>query len=495
MPLLLGGPLLQMLRLLVVSGVLFLPARTGECSSAPLGTDTTVSVDGRVSQRVLRPPRSSSPALADIVGLEEAKAVLHEAIILPSSLPVNAGRLFWRSSERTAILLVGPSGLGKGMAVEAVASAAGAQVLPLLATEVAASGFCNAATAAVIASGRPVVVVIDNLEMAPDAALSVRQCLRELTVSGDEVASRIFIVATLARELQPVDSVTLLAPFGYVARLAVPSDAERKVFIERLFAQISRVDAHWGSALREAAVVTLANLTAMYTFAEIDLVVRRAFIRSTNDEGVRDPVALHHFEKILAEAPPRAAAAFQEAFVYPSPAVVVASEPKKGSSDNVKPKSKDAKDPMDGIFGWCNFFLPEALHIPAVVWAMIIFGVLAHFMARWTQPYGQKKRRGGAAGGSGARSSLFGDVGGGGGGAGGAAGFPAFGEGMNDWSSFANLPPPPSMGRGGADLPDSFLSGALGSRGVGVAGDAAAAAVASDASRPTPSVSSTAAPQ
>ena len=65
------------------------------------------------------------------------------------------------------------------------------------------------------------------------------------------------------------------------------------------------------------------DLTANYTFAEIDFVVRRAFLRSTQEEdwlaslfitigracaecnesrrqGSRDPVALHHFEKILA---------------------------------------------------------------------------------------------------------------------------------------------------------------------------------------------------
>merc|ERR1719263_2073469 len=95
-----------------------------------------------------------------------------------------------------------------------------------------------------------------------------------------------------------------------------------------------------------------------------------------------------------------------------------------------KKKPKEAKDPMDGIFGWCNFWLPEALHLPPVVWAMIIFGILAHFMARSTyQPYGHRKRRGGGAGGG--RNSLFNDLGGGAGGP--MGGMPGFGDGMNDW--------------------------------------------------------------
>merc|ERR1712217_711452 len=119
-----------------------------------------------------------------------------------------------------------------------------------------------------------------------------------------------------------------------------------------------------------------------------------------------------HFEKIISETPPRAA----EAFSSSTPSLVIESsptsiaEPIKLSDEKDKekrPKPKDVKDPMDGIFGWCNFWLPEALHLPPVVWAMIIFGILAHFMARSTQPYGHRKRR---SGGGGARSSLFGDM-------------------------------------------------------------------------------------
>ncbi|CAE8617259.1 unnamed protein product, partial [Polarella glacialis] len=73
-----------------------------------------------------RAPRTA-PALADLVGLEDAKAVLQEAIVLPSAMAADIARLFWRSAERSAVLLAGPAGLGKRAAAEASAAAAGAQ--------------------------------------------------------------------------------------------------------------------------------------------------------------------------------------------------------------------------------------------------------------------------------------------------------------------------------------------------------------------------------
>jgi len=213
--------------------------------------------------------------------------------------------------------------------------------------------------------------------------------------------------------------------------------------------------------------MTLASLTANYTFSEIDLVVRRAFMRSTSQDNGRDPIALHHFEKILSETQPRASKAFGSALaVSTEPAPIGAVDQVKHHDEKDKEKrqkSKDVKDPMDGIFGWCNFWLPEALHLPPVVWAMIIFGILAHFMARSTQPYGHRKRRSGNAG---ARSSLFGDMSGPGGS---SNPYPSFGDNLNDWSpygsSFGNFPPPPSMsGAGATDTPSSLLAGIGGSR-------------------------------
>merc|ERR1719476_41090 len=105
-------------------------------------------------------------------------------------------------------------------------------------------------------------------------------------------------------------------------------------------------------------------------------------------------------------------------------------ETRKGSaSDSSKKTKKEVKDPMDGIFGWCNFWLPEALHLPPVVWAMTIFGILAHFMARSTyQPYHRRSRRGGSSTGPGSRTGgAFGDLGGG------AHPYPSFGDGLGDW--------------------------------------------------------------
>jgi hypothetical protein len=337
----------------------------------------------------LRQPRAE-PVLADIVGLEEAKQVLREAIILPSSMPVNEMRLFWRSSLRSGVLLCGSSGLSNEV-VEAAAAASGALILSIPSTEVASSNFCQVAIEAVVSEQQPVVVIIESLDDAPAAALSVQQCLRE--AAGSDASFRLFVVATLARNRSAL-SATMLAPFGYVVEMGLPSEAERKQFLLNLLKQVSRVEPMWGGALNQAAVSALANLTESYTFSEIELVVRRAFVRSSNAEGSRDPVALHHFEQILAAMPPQASA------VVAGPDVLsvdisqaTAGEPGKSSPEK-NSKKKDMKDPMDGIFGWCNFWLPEALHLPPVVWAMIIFGVLAHFMARSTYPpYGGNRRK------------------------------------------------------------------------------------------------------
>ncbi|CAJ1423169.1 unnamed protein product [Effrenium voratum] len=124
------------------------------------------------------------------------------------------------------------------------------------------------------------------------------------------------------------------------------------------------------------------HLTENYTFAEMDFVVRRTFLRSTNEEGGRDPVALHHFEKILAETPAQSLQAYQG-----SRSLAPGAQPE-AASDPGKPdkKKKTSKDPMESIFGWCNFWLPAAFHLPPVVWAMVIFGLMAHLMARSTCP-------------------------------------------------------------------------------------------------------------
>jgi len=306
-----------------------------------------------------------------------------------------------------------------------------------------------------------VVVIIESLEIDPSAALAVRRCLREVAAGGAEMLSKVFVVATLDRPLRSLGAAEL-APFGFIAELHPPQETQRKEFLLRLFQKISRMDARWGSALREAEVMTLASLTSTYSFAEIELVVRRAFIRSTTADG-RDPVALHHFEAILSEAPAQAAKAFND-----SPKLVqtiVEEEPTKGTPKkryDKRTKGKgdsEIKDPMDGIFGWCNFWLPEALHLPAVVWAMIIFGILAHFMARsMYQPYGQRKRgRGGGPAAGGRSNSLFGDMSAPGG------EFPSFGNNLSDWKFGGG------MGAGGMGA-GAMGAGAMGAGGFGPGG-------------------------
>jgi len=478
-----------------------LHVQTEECPN----TQLQVSGASPLSPNTLRRPRAS-PVLTEIIGLSEAKATLQEAVVLPASLPSSAGRLFWRSSERSAVLLAGPSGLGLEAAAEAAAAAIGAQVLRLLALEAASGAFCSIATAAANSTGGPVVVIIESLEAATGVvSLRIRECL---AAQGGEGAPQIFVVATTARDVRLLGA-SALAPFGYVARLGLPSEAERKQYLLKLFAQISRVDAQWASALREAAVATLANLTATCTFADIDLLVRRAFLRSTSDEGARDPVALHHFEKILEDFNPHGYDAFSEMEVpvasttatsaAPAAAQVIGGESAKSSStDNTEPKKKkDVKDPMDGIFGWCNFWLPEALHLSPVVWAMIIFGVLAHFMARSTyQPYNSRRKRGNAGRGG---SSLWGDLGGGAGGAPGMPGFPSFNDNLSDWypGGAGGLPgfPPPGMPRPGEGASSLFSDAGAARAGTTPASNTADASGAAKEPTPEPAAPAATVPQ
>lgn len=459
-----------------------------ECSSAVLTTaNASITSSGRqVAAKLPRPPH----ALADIVGLDAAKAVLQEALVLPLQMADDMARLFGRSGERSAVLLAGPGGLGKRAAAEAAAAAAGALVLNLHASEAAEIQFCRIAMAAA-GNEQPVVVIVESLETSPAVAISIRSCLRE-TVSALGHVPKLSIVATAnansAKFLSPSEQLV----FGYSVELAPPSQVERKQFLLKLLAQVSRLDASWGSALRESAVDTLANLTEQYTFTEIDFVVRRAFLRSSSPEGARDPVALHHFEKILAETPPKSVKAFKVGaplrptaltMAAPSGTDEAASDAgeegsEQGDSKSKKKKKKDGKDPMGSIFGWCNFWLPEPLHLPPVVWAMIIFGVLAHLMARTTyQPQNNRRRRGGPGG----RSSLFGDTG-----MGEQNPYPSFGDNLGDWplggnNPFSNFPPAPGV-------PGLSARGS-GSMGASSTGSGAASAEGSSA----PSASSAAA--
>ncbi|CAE7610988.1 pphA [Symbiodinium pilosum] len=408
---------------------------------------------------LVREPRPKAQ-LADLIGLEEAKAVLREAVTLPLQL-VDVG-IFWRSAERSAVLLSGPEGIGKRAAAEAAAALAGGQVLHLTAADAVTGAFCRTAMSKALAAQKPVLILVEGLELAPEAAMSIRRCLGE--VARTEASPRVACVATAGSDPSRFLQAIELFPFGYTVRIQPPSQAERKQFLLKLLAQVSRSDAHWGSALREAAVDTLANLTANYTFAEIDFVVRRAFLRSTQDEGSRDPVALHHFEKILAETPAQSFKAYEQGLSGRKvPTLEVAGdepEPPKKGSDGKKKKREGGKDPMESIFGWCNFWLPEQFHLPPVVWAMVLFGIMAHLMARTTyQPYNNRRRRGGPE--RGGRSSLFGDM---------SAGNPygSLGEGIGEWplggmggmpgmAGMAGMPGMPGMGGlGGFPTPPGF---------------------------------------
>eukprot|EP00405_Crypthecodinium_cohnii_P013408 CAMPEP_0206432344 /NCGR_PEP_ID=MMETSP0324_2-20121206/7869_1 /ASSEMBLY_ACC=CAM_ASM_000836 /TAXON_ID=2866 /ORGANISM="Crypthecodinium cohnii, Strain Seligo" /LENGTH=529 /DNA_ID=CAMNT_0053898375 /DNA_START=217 /DNA_END=1806 /DNA_ORIENTATION=- len=456
----------------------FLLLFLGLCSGLAQAQECTA--DGGEGCKPTAPPAiSKAPTAIESPGLEDAKAIFKEAIVTPAAAESAVLQVFPRSAMLSAVLLLGPIGMGKAALVDATAREIGAEVHLRLQAGPDVLNSCSKLVSSSATAGAALIVHVEALERYPSLALDVPFCLRAAAAAAG--GPRLFLVATATRS-QSFFSSSELSAFGYVATTALPQEPQRKEYLLRLLQQISRLDARWGAALREAEVLTLATLMSNFTYAEMELVVRRAFLRSVTPDG-QDVVALHHFEKILSEFSAEAAKAFDEPRLVvgtpasdseasSTPAAAPASAGgAAGKKKEEKKKNKGSKDPMEGIFGWCNFWLPEPLHLPPVVWAMILFGILAHFMARsMYQPYGQRKRRNGGPGGPGnpRGNSLFGDLGAGGLGAGMGPGLGAgLGAGMGGMgaglgagaSQFPGLnsdnltdwPFPASMGRGPRD--------------------------------------------
>jgi len=257
-----------------------------------------------------REPRVSH-ALADIVGLDEVKAVLHEAVVQTSRMVDAQVQLFQQSNMHSAVLIIGPWGLGKSAAVEAAAAAAGALVLSVSSTDVT-GGFCKAVVGLGVHTS--LVVIIEALEANPSASLVVSLCLQEVQTAG--LITKLLFVAISSRALNFFDA-TVRAPFGYVVELGPPVFGDRKEFLLRLLFQVSRVNRQWESLVSEMVIGSLANQTEGYTFAEVELVVKRAFLRSVGSDGAYHSFGLDQFTQILADTPPRATAAFNEAPLKP----------------------------------------------------------------------------------------------------------------------------------------------------------------------------------
>eukprot|EP00913_Durusdinium_trenchii_P031782 g29766.t1 len=238
--------LLQLLQLGLLSQCLSQVRSEAECPSNA-GTASFL----RLSLREARSP------LTELHGRDEAKAMMREAVTLPLRMAdvLDFERIFWRSAERKALLVSGPAGCGKRALAEAAAAEAGAQVLHLAARDAKTSDFCRTALSTSSTSKKPVMVLIEGLEMEPEAASTIGHCLTEVAREHQRIA----FVASASSEpssfLHPIE----LFPFGWVLQIPAPGQAERKQFLLKLLAQVSRVDAVWGSALRESAVDTLAR--------------------------------------------------------------------------------------------------------------------------------------------------------------------------------------------------------------------------------------------
>ncbi|KAF0306903.1 Vacuolar protein sorting-associated protein 4 [Amphibalanus amphitrite] len=92
--------------------------------------------DGGGDRRPLTAPHRSRLRFSDVAGLEEAKASLAEAVIMPVQFPhlFTGGRRPW-----TRVLLYGPPGTGKSRLAAAVAGEAGAELFPVSAADLLSS--------------------------------------------------------------------------------------------------------------------------------------------------------------------------------------------------------------------------------------------------------------------------------------------------------------------------------------------------------------------
>ncbi|XP_043220525.1 vacuolar protein sorting-associated protein 4-like isoform X1 [Amphibalanus amphitrite] len=112
------------------------PPETGSRTPpVPSAVDAAVR-DGGGDRRPLAAPHRSRLRFSDVAGLEEAKASLAEAVIMPVQFPhlFTGGRRPW-----TRVLLYGPPGTGKSRLAAAVAGEAGAELFPVSAADLLSS--------------------------------------------------------------------------------------------------------------------------------------------------------------------------------------------------------------------------------------------------------------------------------------------------------------------------------------------------------------------
>jgi len=354
------------------------------------------------------------------------------------------------SPRADAVLLHGVGGVGKSVLAQALAFHLRAAVIRVLAP--AATGAeileaCREAAEHSKSQERAVALVVEQLDTAPDAAGALSRCYFELSeplsAEGSAGAARVVVIGTAARETAVLQSL-----FGQSLRVDRPSAADRAAYLKRLVAGYSVRAQGGGSSLDDGVAAGVAAKAAEFTYSDLEVLAQRALAAAGSGTTALTEA---HFDRTLESMRPTQV--YVTPVVAASPEQGVAADQPAAGGNSTAGKKKDGLEFLE-IFGVLNKILPESMQMPPIVWAMILFGILTHFMTAATSP--RRKKRGSAG-----KPSLFSTPGARGGMRGGPGMFGA-NEDLGDLMAGAGMPMPP----GGFGMPGPPGAGAEGPAGA-----------------------------
>jgi SpoVK/Ycf46/Vps4 family AAA+-type ATPase len=259
---------------------------------------------------------------SDIIGLEAAKQALREAILWPA---VAHPTLFAgvRGNPR-GLLLYGPPGCGKTMLARAAATElqGHAAFFRVRAGDVMSKFYGESqrrvqALEELVQEAAPAVVFLDEVDtlLGSRDAGSLAEHHRATTNAllawmdgfgtGDE---RVFFLGATNRA-EAIDEAALRR-FGDASEVGRPSEESRLALLKHLICEKAAAEGHMAS-MSDADLRDVAQRTDNYSLADVDRLVRRAFLevlRSLPPPGIRPgltpadvpPVTPEHFQIAIA---------------------------------------------------------------------------------------------------------------------------------------------------------------------------------------------------
>mmetsp|Transcript_88022 Transcript_88022/g.139023 ORF Transcript_88022/g.139023 Transcript_88022/m.139023 type:complete len:568 (-) Transcript_88022:172-1875(-) len=258
----------------------------------------------------------------DVIGLERAKQMLQEAIIWPA---IADETLFSgiRGSAR-GLLMYGPPGCGKTMLARAAAVELGerASFFHVQPGDVMSKFYGDSqkrilALEELVKESAPAVIFFDEVDSllssrdGSNMAEHHRATTTALLTWMDGFSSgsdQVFFLGATNRA-EAIDEAALRR-FGDAVEVTLPCKESRFALIHHLCIEKSKVNGHRCS-MNEADIEAVASDTDGYSLADVDRLVRRAFLQVIREipggvkPGLRpsdvSPVTLSHFKTVLGE--------------------------------------------------------------------------------------------------------------------------------------------------------------------------------------------------